>query len=235
MYVETCHSEFSKMNQHAMQAHTSSESRDAERSQLLSRLKKAGVSERVTTAMMQVPRDRFVPAELRRHAWTDESLPIGRGQTISQPSLVGRMIDRLKTQKTHRILDIGTGSGYQAAILSLLVTEVVGVERVDELRTRAAALLNELGYDNVKVMAAGEQLGYPELAPYDGIIVGAAAPEVPDSLVKQLKIGGRLVIPVGTRDAQELLIVERTKKGTREKRDEYVRFVPLIGKDAWAG
>lgn len=219
---------------HSKQAHTSSENRGAERSQLLSRLKQAGVSDRVATAMMQVPRERFVPPEMRRHAWVDESLPIGRGQTISQPSLVGRMIDRLRTHESHRVLDIGTGSGYQAAILSLLVREVISVERVDELRTRAAALLHELGHDNVKVMAAGEELGCPELAPYDGIIVGAAAPEVPDSLVNQLKIGGRLVIPVGSHDAQELVLVERTKTGTREKRDEYVRFVPLIGKDAWA-
>lgn len=203
------------------------------RAGLLRRLRLGGVSERVTSALMRVQRDLFVPPGLNRYAWIDESLPIGNGQTISQPSLVGRMIDQLKTQSNHRILDIGTGSGYQAAILSLLVKTVVSVERIPSLSAKATALLHELGYRNVQVFGAGDELGCLELAPYDGIIVGAAAPEIPDSLIEQLEVGGRLVIPVGSRDEQEVFVIERTETGTKKERHESVRFVPLIGAGAW--
>lgn len=203
------------------------------RSGLLRTLRLAGVSERVTSAMMRVQRDLFVPPGLIRYAWIDESLPIGNGQTISQPSLVGRMIDQMKTQSNHRVLDIGTGSGYQAAILSLLVETVVSVERIPSLCAKASALVHELGYRNVQVFDAGDELGWPELAPYDGIIVGAAAPEIPDSLIEQIKMGGRLVIPVGSRDEQEVFVIERTETGKKIERHEPVRFVPLIGSGAW--
>lgn len=207
--------------------------RDEARLGLLRRMREAGVSERVTNAVMQVPRDRFVLPELKQYAWIDESLPIGNGQTISQPSLVGRMIDQLKIQANHRVLDIGTGSGYQAAILSLLCETVVSVERVPALCAKAAQLLEELGYPNVQVFDTGDELGWPDLALYDGIIVGAAAPEIPDSLIQQLKVGGRLVIPVGSRDEQQVIVIERTETGTKEERYEPVRFVPLIGEGAW--
>ncbi len=200
---------------------------------MLKKLRQAQVSERVIDAMMEVPRERFVPPGLGSYAWLDESLPIGNGQTISQPSLVGRMIDQLRSEPDHRVLDVGTGSGYQAAILSLLVAEVVSVERVQALCIAAKERLDELGYRNISVFDAGDELGYPELAPYDGIIVGAAAPEVPDSLVHQLKVGGRLVVPVGSREEQQVILVERTRFGAREELHEPVRFVPLIGEGAW--
>jgi len=216
-----------------MQQASRTDGASSEHAALLRRLRSARVSERVASAMMLVPRDRFVPEGMRRYAWEDASLPIGNGQTISQPSLVGRMIDLLHTGPKHRVLDVGTGSGYQAAILSLLVAEVVGVERVHELRVAASALLAELGYENVRVFDAGDELGWPELAPYDAIIVGAAAPDVPDLLVRQLKIGGRLVIPIGSRDQQDVVVIERTGTGTRRETHEPVRFVPLIGEGAW--
>ncbi len=183
--------------------------------------------------MMEVPRDLFVPIGMKRRAWIDESLPIGNGQTISQPSLVGRMIDLLETRSEHTVLDIGTGSGYQAAILSLLVRTVVSVERIPSLCQQAADRLSGLGYRNVQVFDAGNELGRPELAPFDGIIVGAASPDVPEVLVAQLAVGGRLVVPVGSREEQQLAIVERTESGIKEKVVDWVRFVPLIGEGAW--
>ncbi len=206
---------------------------DGAKAELLRRLRYAGVSTRVTDAMMQVQRNRFVPQGMKSYAWRDESLPIGKGQTISQPSLVGRMIDLVEPQPHHLVLDVGTGSGYQAAILSLLVETVVSVERVKELCAKAESLLKELGYLNVRIFDAGDEIGHPELAPYDGIIVGAAAPNVPNALVQQLKVGGKLVVPVGSRDEQQVVVVERTQTGTKEEVHEPVRFVPLIGKGAW--
>jgi len=206
---------------------------DAERARLAGKLRAAGVSERVAEAMMQVPRDQFVPAGMQRYAWIDESLPIGAGQTISQPSLVGRMIDYVRPEPEHTVLDVGTGSGYQAAILSLLARKVVGVERISDLCRDARSRMTELGYANVCIFQAGDDLGWPELAPYDGIIVGAAAPDVPETLVEQLKIGGRLVIPVGGQREQRVISVQKTASGTDVKHHEYVRFVPLIGEGAW--
>ena len=214
-----------------MIANDTANTRDGLRTRLLS----AGVSDRVTSAMMRVPRDQFVPVAVRRWAWTDESLPIGDGQTISQPSLVGRMIDRLRLEPEDTILDVGTGSGYQAAILSLLVRRVISVERIERLRDTAADQLETLGYRNVEVYLAGEALGWAEGAPYDGIIVGAASPEVPESLIQQLKVDARLVIPVGDRNEQQIVVAQRTRTGVKLRRFDYVRFVPLIGLDAWEG
>lgn len=200
---------------------------------LWTRLLSAGVSDRVINAIMQVPRDQFVPFALRLWAWTDESLPIGDGQTISQPSLVGRMIDRLGPEPEDTVLDVGTGSGYQAAILSLLVRRVISVERIGRLRDTAENQLETLGYRNVEVHPAGEALGWADRAPYDGIIVGAASPEVPKSLIQQLKVGARLVIPVGDRNEQQIIVAQRTRSGAKLRWFDYVRFVPLIGRDAW--
>lgn len=143
------------------------------------------------------------------------------------------MIDLLRTRPGHRVLDVGTGSGYQAAVLSHLVQQVISVERIPELCRKATALLKNLGCANVEVFDVEEELGWPDLAPYDAIIVGAAAPGVPSSLVQQLTVGGRLVIPVGNRDEQQIIVVERTASGSTQERHDPVRFVPLIGKGAW--
>lgn len=206
---------------------------DHARDGLLSRLNSAGVSKPVARAIMRVPRDQFVPLAVRRWAWLDESLPIGDCQTISQPSLVGRMIDQLVTEPEDTVLDVGTGSGYQAAVLSLLVRRVISVERIERLKETAAKQLDALGYRNVEVYLAGDELGWPAESPYDGIIVGAASPDIPEPLVQQLKVGARLVIPVGDRNEQQIVVAQRTRTGTRTRRLDYVRFVPLIGRNAW--
>jgi len=185
---------------------------------------------RVLEAMRSVPRDRFVPFELRHEAYDDSALPIGHRQTISQPLIVGMMSEALDLTGSERVLEIGTGSGYQAAVLARLVAEVVTVEVVDELREQAAEVLADLGITNVRCLPAREDtLGAPEHGPYDAIIVTAAAPSVPASLVEQLSEGGRIVIPVGTRAAQELLAL--TKRGDRLERRSLgpCRFVPLVG------
>jgi protein-L-isoaspartate(D-aspartate) O-methyltransferase len=145
------------------------------------------------------------------------------------------MIDALKTRPDQTVLDVGTGSAYQAAILSKLVRRVVSVERVPELLESASKVLTELGFTNVEVHLAGDELGWPGDAPYDGIIVGAAAPRVPSALVEQLKIGCRLVIPVGGPETQNITVVERTKTGHHQSVMEAVKFVPLVGKGAWPG
>ncbi len=189
---------------------------------------------RVLRAMGRVPRRRFVPADLQHEAYDDVALPIGEGQTISQPTVVGLMTEALalSTGREH-VLEIGTGSGYQAAVLSELAHDVVTVEIVDTLRERAASRLRALGADNVHVVAAGGTPGWPDGAPYDAIVVTAAAPRVPPSLVEQLKVGGRLVLPVGSLWAQRLLVVTRTRLGTEERSLGACRFVPLAGPEGF--
>jgi protein-L-isoaspartate(D-aspartate) O-methyltransferase len=190
--------------------------------------------ERVLSAFARVPRESFVPPEMRRYAYDDRPLPIGYGQTISQPLMVAIMTQALKLQGEEKVLEIGTGSGYQAAILTELAREVLSVERVPELAERAATALRTLGYHRVHVRVAGEELGWPEEAPYDAIIVTAGAPRVPQSLVDQLALGGRAAIPVGGRRVQELLVVTKTKRGTTITRMGECRFVPLISaRHAW--
>jgi protein-L-isoaspartate(D-aspartate) O-methyltransferase len=191
-------------------------------------------SERVLSAMATVPRARFVPEGLRSHAYDDSPLPIGEGQTISQPLIVGMMVELLELQPDDRVLEVGTGSGYQAAVLSRLAREVVTVERLPELCDRAAATLTALEYENVHVYAASETLGRPEDAPYDAIVVAAGAPHVPRALLDQLAPGGRLVIPVGDRSGQELVRARKTAHGVELERLGPCAFVPLIGEDAWA-
>jgi protein-L-isoaspartate(D-aspartate) O-methyltransferase len=188
----------------------------------------------VLAVMARVPRELFVPHRLRRDAYADRPLPIGRGQTISQPYIVALMTQALELKPTDKVLEIGTGSGYQTAILAELAATVVSVERVDILRQQAAAVLKELDYANIELYAAlPERLGWPLLAPYDAIVVTAAPPDVPPELVAQLKIGGRLVIPVGPRQAQQLVRLTRTQG---QPEIEYLggcAFVPLIGPQAW--
>jgi len=187
-------------------------------------------SERVMQAMGEVERDRFVPEELRDEAYENRPLPIGHEQTISQPYIVALMTDLLDTRPDHRVLEIGTGSGYQAAILSKLVKEVYSVERVAALAASAKARLAELGYDNVQVRCDDGNNGWPEAAPFDGIVVTAAALDVPESLTSQLKPGGRMVIPIGQRwGHQELMLIRKDEHGQIVTREVLgVAFVPLL-------
>ncbi len=189
---------------------------------------------RVLEAIARVPRDRFVPRELRLHAYENRPLPIGHGQTISQPLIVALMTEALALRGDEKVLEVGTGSGYQAALLSHLAAEVVSVERVPELARRAGQTLAELGYANVRVHPAGETLGWPEEAPYDAIIVTAGAPRVPQELLDQLTLGGRMVIPVGSRDLQELVRAVRSPEGPAMTDLGPCRFVPLRGAGAWS-
>ena len=183
----------------------------------------------VLAALRAVPRDRFVPAEARPWAWENRALSIGHEQTISQPTIVALMTEAAALSADDRVLEIGTGSGYQAAVLSRLAGSIVSVEVVDALRERAAELLAELGYDNVTVLPAGDELGAPDLGPYDAILVTAAAPDLPPPLVDQLAEGGRIVAPIGSRDNQDLVVA--TKRGDRLERRSLgpCRFVPLRG------
>jgi len=188
---------------------------------------------RVLEAMARVPRELFVPPELTSSAYYDGPLPIGQGQTISQPLIVAMMTEALTLEGAEKVLELGTGSGYQTAILSLLAGEITSVERVPELLNKAKRILGQLGTKNVKFIQAGPQLGYPAGAPYDAIVVTAAAPQLPASLLIQLKDGGRLVIPVGNRVEQQLLrVVRRGNQYPVENLGE-CRFVPLIGPEAW--
>ena len=192
-------------------------------------------SESVIRAMEQVPRERFVPPESRHMAYLDLPLSIGEGQTISQPYIVALMAAALGLRGRERGLEVGTGSGYQAAILSLLAPRgrVVSVELVPVLAERARGLLWELGYNNVEVRAAGPTMGCPSRAPYDAIVVAAASPRLPESLVSQLAPGGRLVIPVGTLEQQDLVQALRTDEGLSVSMLGPCRFVPLIGREAF--
>ncbi len=184
----------------------------------------------VLRAMHDTPRERFVPPEEQQHAYDDNPLPIGCGQTISQPFIVASMTQLLDPQPGERILEIGTGSGYQAAILSTLVRQVYTVEIVEPLAKAARALLTELGYNNITVRCSNGWLGWPELAPFDRIILTAAPRELPTALLEQLRPGGRLVAPVGE-TSQELVVVDKDLLGTLHRRVEYsVAFVPMTGK-----
>jgi protein-L-isoaspartate(D-aspartate) O-methyltransferase len=190
---------------------------------------KDALDERVMTAMEEVPRHEFVPAYEQAYAYANGPLPIGCGQTISQPYIVALMSDLLEPQPQDVILEVGTGSGYQAAILSRLVRQVYSLEIVPDLAERAAQCLQRLGYTNVETRLADGYDGYPDHAPYDGIIVTAAAPSIPQPLLDQLKPGAKLVIPVGLPFShQELMVVEKTPEGTISTRDVLgVAFVPL--------
>lgn len=194
-----------------------------------SHLKDRGIrSEAVIRAMLQTPREEFVPGEYRKHAYEDGPLPIGYGQTISQPYIVALMTELLEPKPGHRILEVGTGSGYQAAVLSGLVRDVYTIEIVTPLAERAKEVLSRLGFKNVHVRAGDGYLGWPEEAPFDAIIVTCAPEAVPEPLVKQLAEGGRLVIPIGERGGvQKLIRMTKTKGKLHEEEVLDVRFVPL--------
>jgi protein-L-isoaspartate(D-aspartate) O-methyltransferase len=189
----------------------------------------------VLEAMRKVPREAFVPPELAEEAYADGPLPIGEGQTISQPYIVALMAEALELRGDERVLEIGAGSGYAAAVLAEIAAELYTVERHARLAEEAAARLTRLGYDNVHVRVGDGSLGWPEQAPFDAIVVAAGAPEVPEALKEQLAMGGRLVIPVGQgRTLQDLLRLRRLSE-TEYQREELggVRFVPLVGEEGW--
>ena len=198
-------------------------------------LRRRGIAdERVLCAMERVPRELFVPEGLRQHAYEDGALPIGHGQTISQPYIVATICALLELDGSERVLDVGTGSGYQAAVLAELAAEVVTIERVSELAESARSALADAGYDQVEVRTGDGSLGVPDCAPFAAIAVAAAAPTVPPALYAQLGEGGRLVVPRGSRWGQELVLVVRTPAGLREHASVPCRFVPLVGEEGFA-
>ncbi|HYO80114.1 MAG TPA: protein-L-isoaspartate(D-aspartate) O-methyltransferase [Bryobacteraceae bacterium] len=193
-------------------------------------------SQAVLRAMRDTPRHEFMPAEVRKFAYEDRPVPIGHEQTISQPSLVAFMTETLDVTKQHRVLEIGTGSGYQAAVLGAVAGEVYSIEIVPELARSSTELLKRLGHKNVFTRLGNGYLGWPEKAPFDRIILTAAPPELPQALVDQLKPGGKLLAPVGKSPLeQELLLVEKSNNGKITKRSVLpVRFVPMVQQPAAA-
>jgi protein-L-isoaspartate(D-aspartate) O-methyltransferase len=190
---------------------------------------------RVVEAMRDIPRHLFVPADARVEAYEDRPLPIGCGQTISQPYMVAIMTATLAVEPEDRVLEIGTGSGYQAAVLARLARSVISIERHPALAARAAATLHELGAANVEVVTGDGSRGYPPAQPYNRILVTAGAPAIPESLKSQLADGGRLVIPVGPEGYQRLMLIRRAGGGFTEVEGEGCVFVPLIGEEGWPG
>ena len=203
----------------------------AEREAMVDRqLKRRGITEQsILDAFLEVPREAFVSAEYAHRAYGDHPLPIGEEQTISQPFIVGLMSSLLELTGREKVLEVGTGSGYQTAVLAALARRVCSIERRPRLAERARATLEALGYDNVWVRVGNGTLGWPDQAPFDRIIVTAAAVKAPPALIEQLKLGGRMIIPLGeTRDAQQLVQIDKTEAGLTEKNLLPVRFVPLV-------
>ena len=206
--------------------------REPERRRMVDRqIRARGISDpSVLAAMSRVPRHRFVPSTYQDEAYDDHPLPIGLDQTISQPYIVAYMTEAADIAPHEKVLEIGTGSGYQAAILAEIAREVYSVELLAELAERARQVLHALGYANVQVRTGDGYAGWKEHAPFDAIVVTAAPPQVPPALVEQLAVGGRLVIPVGDRE-QEMLVITKTAKGVTQRRTMAVRFVPLVRPD----
>jgi protein-L-isoaspartate(D-aspartate) O-methyltransferase len=189
--------------------------------------------ERVLSAMSKVPREEFATTESLTQAYGDFPLPIDAGQTVSQPYIVASMIESLAVGPTDRVLEVGTGTGYEAAILSELAAKVWSIERVPELARKAQEILVRLGYDNVHVIERDGSLGLPEHAPFSKILVAASAPAVPQSLVGQLAEGGSLVIPIGSRVEQQIFLIRKINGEPVTTRRELCRFVPLLGHEGW--
>ena len=197
-------------------------------------LRARGISDKaVLQAFMDVPRDRFLPPELAEQAYEDRPVPIGHGQTISQPFVVALMLQELAPGRRHRVLDVGAGSGYQTALLSRLCGRVLAIERIEELAERAMSVLAELNVTNVTIVTGDGSLGYPSEAPFDRIICGAGAPNVPQAWIDQLADGGRIVAPVGSMEVQTLLAVEKHGRKIARRVLCDVRFVRLLGKHGW--
>ncbi|MHA1569493.1 MAG: protein-L-isoaspartate(D-aspartate) O-methyltransferase [Alphaproteobacteria bacterium] len=202
---------------------------EAQRARLVEIVRAQGVTDaKVLAAMKKVPRHLFVPANVRYLAYQDHPLPIGHEQTISQPFIVGYMTQALKLQGGEKVLEVGTGSGYQAAVLAEIVKDVYSIEIICALATQAEERLKKLGYTNVHIKCGDGYLGWPEHAPFDGVIVTAAPDHVPQPLIDQLKVGGRLIIPVG-RGFQSLLLIIKTADGIKRENLLPVAFVPMTG------
>ncbi|RJR47277.1 MAG: protein-L-isoaspartate(D-aspartate) O-methyltransferase [Desulfobacteraceae bacterium] len=203
----------------------------AERSRMVNeQIRARGIANNsVLKAIEKVPRHEFVPAQIRNLAYADRPLPIGFEQTISQPFIVAYMTEAAEISRNKKVLEIGTGSGYQAAVLGELAREVYSIEIIPELAENARRVLKKLGYNNVSVKAGNGFLGWPEHAPFDAIVVTAAPDEIPKALVDQLAVNGKIVIPVGAA-FQQMVIVTRTPEGVTEKKTIPVRFVPMVGK-----
>jgi protein-L-isoaspartate(D-aspartate) O-methyltransferase len=197
-------------------------------------LSRRGIGDaRVLAAMAWVPREWFLPPDLASQAYRDGPLPIGSGQTISQPYVVALMTAALAPRRTHRVLEVGTGSGYQTAVLAHLVAHVYTIERLPDLLVEAEERFRRLGVSNVETRLGDGAAGWPEAAPFDGILVTAATPQVPTPLLEQVAAGGKLVAPIGDHDVQELVILERRGSGWHERRAGGVRFVPLVSRLAF--
>jgi len=207
-----------------------------ERSQMVEQqIRSRGITNpRVLGAMREIPRHLFIPPPYDRSAYEDAPLPIGNGQTISQPYIVALMTELLDPQPTDHILEIGAGSGYQAAILSMLVQHITTIERIPEVADLARKNLEKIGLKNISIIVGDGTRGYPDNAPYHGIMITAATPEIPTPLIDQLAIGGVLVAPVGDREIQELVTVTKKENGIVRLAHGGVRFVPLIGEYGWA-
>lgn len=189
--------------------------------------------ERVLSAMAKVPREAFISPQDSPNAYGDHPLPIGAGQTISQPYIVAAMVEKLELRPGDRVLEIGTGTGYEAAVLGELASQIWTIERHAELAEKARSILQTLGYGNVHVVHGDGSLGLPEYAPFDKIVVAAGAPRVPETLVQQLADGGRMVLPVGTRHEQQLQVVRKVGDQLSIVPHDLCRFVPLLGEQGW--
>jgi protein-L-isoaspartate(D-aspartate) O-methyltransferase len=203
------------------------------RAQLIESLRYEIEDDRVLEVMGRIPRELFLPEPFSYAAYRNEPISIGHGQTISQPLIIALMTAALELTGNEKVLEIGTGSGYQTAILAELANRVVSTERIPELAEKAGNLLKKLGYKNITIHVTGDQLGWEAEAPYAAILVTAAAPQVPNSLLEQLALGGKMVIPVGSKGLQQLYRVTRRKEGNKLENLGGCRFVPLIGTEAW--
>jgi len=205
-----------------------------QRQRMVQLLEKRGIRDhRVLEAMRTIPRHQFVPVHVRTQAYGDHALPIGASQTISQPYIVARMSELLAVKPDHSVLEVGTGSGYQTAVLARLARRVYSLERIADLAHQAIQRIRELGFDNVKIQTFDGTVGWSDVGPFDRIMVTAGSPQVPTPLLEQLRVGGRLLIPEGDRAEQVLVLYRKLRQGVRRTVDEPVTFVPLIGRYGW--
>jgi protein-L-isoaspartate(D-aspartate) O-methyltransferase len=188
---------------------------------------------RVLGAMREIPRHLFVPEHMKTQAYGDHALPIGAKQTISQPYVVARMTELLKVESGHSVLEVGTGSGYQTAILSKLARRVFSLERISDLAHHAIDRMRQLGLENVKIQTFDGTVGWSDMAPFDRILVTAGAPKAPQPLIEQLRPGGLLLVPEGGREEQRLVVYRKLRQGVRRSEGETVMFVPLLGRHGW--